>query len=72
MQRLRVAQQEHHNAQTNHPHLRHQPPPGQLGSRLEGFVRQRLLGPMDVMRYEASYNLITLSRLAQATTPATL
>jgi hypothetical protein len=28
-------------------------------------------GPMDVLRYDASYNLITASRLAQATTPAT-
>jgi len=26
---------------------------------------------MDVLRYEASYNLIPASRLAQATTPAT-
>ena len=28
--------------------------------------------PANVLRYEASYNLIPASRLAQATTPATL
>ena len=28
-------------------------------------------GTMDVLRYEASYNLIPASRLAQAMTPAT-